>query len=248
MSGKMNLQVDAGNSFIKWRVLDAGRVVLRGREDTSNNVSMSEIDVWDGIGSVSISSVASSDVDRCLECFFRKVLPGITPFFAKSQASFGDVFNAYKVPSQLGVDRWLAVVAGYLKYKESCFVVDCGSAITIDVVDGFGVHQGGYILPGIELMKRSLSSGTKRVEFAGVDGVGINYGGTTSECVQAGVNFAMLSVFEGLFSRMEREGVKRLIVTGGDGAYASSIFRDVEYCPDLVFDGLSLLSKGRVSC
>lgn len=241
MSGKMNLQVDAGNSFIKWRVLDAERVVLRGREDTSNNVSMSEIDVWDGIGSVSISSVASGGVDRSLQGLFRENLPNVTPFFAKSQALFGGVANAYKDPAQLGVDRWLAVIAGFSKYNESCFVVDCGSAITIDLVDAAGRHQGGYILPGIELMKRSLSAGTKRVEFDSLCGQGIKYGETTSECVQAGVSFAMLSVFEGLLSRMAGDQVKRLIVTGGDGAYASSLSQSIEYYPDLVFEGLSLV-------
>lgn len=242
----MNLQIDVGNSFIKWRVLDAGLIVFRGKQKTASNSFMCDFEAWDKIESVSVSSVASQSVDRSLEQFLMGMLPHTTPFFAKSEASFDGVVSAYENPSQLGVDRWLAVIAGYMKYKESCFVVDCGSAITIDVVTGAGKHQGGYILPGLGLMKQSLSDGTKRVEFESDGGVCVKYGGTTSECVQAGVNFVMQSIVEGLLSRMEVERVDRLIVTGGDGAYASSLHRVVEYCPDLVLDGLSLVTG--VSC
>lgn len=237
----MNLQVDVGNSFVKWRILSTDGRILCGRERTSSVVSMDGIDVWDKIGSISVSSVASGDIDGCLRAVFRQNLPGITPFFAKSQASFGGVFNAYKDPGQLGVDRWLGIIAGYSKYKESCLVVDCGSAITIDAIDDLGQHQGGYILPGVELMKGSLSSGTSNVEFGCGSGGGVEYGETTSECVQAGVGFTILSIFNGLRSKMKSEGIKRLIVTGGDGLYVKSLCSFVEYIPDLVFDGLSLV-------
>ncbi len=240
----MNLQIDVGNTFVKWRVLDIDGLVARGRERTSINVSLGEVGVWNEVTSVYISSVASKDVNDCLRRLLSEVVPTIIPIFAKSESSFCGVLNAYKDPSQLGVDRWMAVIAGYLKYRESCFVVDCGSAITIDLINDSGEHQGGYILPGIELMKLSLSSGTNRVRFNGVGDVEAKYGETTSECVQAGISFVLRSVLEGLRVRMREEGVKRLIVTGGDGVYAGSLCQAVEYSPDLVFDGLTLLNRG----
>ncbi|MFD2232033.1 type III pantothenate kinase [Alkalimarinus sediminis] len=240
----MNLQIDAGNSFLKWRVLDGSKVVCRGRESTSAQQLMSDVDVWSEIQAVAISSVASEQVDGRLRDLFRVKLPDIEPVFASSEAFYGAVTNGYDNPRQLGVDRWLAIIASYSLCRESCFVVDCGSAITIDVVDGEGRHQGGYILPGLELMKQGLSSGTKKVEFESIELDSVQYGVNTTECVNGGAYFALLSVFEGLHARMKKEQIKRVIVTGGDGARVSGLLDFVEYHPDLVFEGLSLVTKG----
>lgn len=236
----MNLQIDIGNSFLKWRLLDAGKVVSRGREIASDSLAMEGITEWSRIVSVSVSSVSAEEADCQLRAVLLDKLPSLTPFFAQSQVSLRGVVNAYKVPSQLGVDRWLAVVAGYAKYRESCFIVDCGSAITVDVVDSEGCHRGGYIIPGLTLMKQSLTDGTERVQFDNVVESDSKYGVTTTECVQAGVNFSLISIFELLHKRMEVEEIKRLIVTGGDGAYVASILSYVEYHPDLVLEGLTL--------
>lgn len=243
----MILQVDIGNSYLKWRVLEAGRVCFSGREETSSATIMEEVKFWHYIQSVYVASVALNDVDRRLRDLLKAKLPGLNPEFVKSEASFGCVLNAYEEPFQLGVDRWLAVIAGYHMYRESCFVVDCGSAITVDAVDFRGKHQGGYILPGLGLMTRSLLAGTSRVEcVGGLDDVGVKYGVTTSGCVKAGVGFVLVSMLEGLRARMKGEGVERLILTGGDGEYAASLCDYAEYHPDLVLDGLSLVGGVKV--
>lgn len=242
MLGQMNLQIDVGNSFIKWRVIGMGRVVSRGSEATSSDISLCGVDLWGSITSISISSVASEHVDQGLRQLCQDRCPDVKPFFARSEASFRGIINAYSQPSKLGVDRWLAVIAAYSRYKESCFVVDCGSAITIDVVDRNGRHLGGYIVPGVGLMKRSLSAGTKKVEFGVLREVGVGYGCTTSECVHAGVDFVARSIFESLGVRMAQEGIDRLVVTGGDGEYVCSLSSGAEFCPDLVLEGLSLVS------
>jgi type III pantothenate kinase len=93
-------------------------------------------------------------------------------------------------------------------------------------------------------MRQGLEVGTRRVKFDRLDNVGIEYGVTTSGCVQAGVNFALISILEGLHARMEGEGVSRMILTGGDGGRAASFCEFAEYCPDLVLDGLSLVGEG----
>lgn len=56
----------------------------------------------------------------------------------------------------LGVDRWLAVQPLWRKLRRAFCLVDCGSALTIDLVDEYGRHRGGWIAPGIETARRGL--------------------------------------------------------------------------------------------
>ncbi|MGB0515083.1 MAG: type III pantothenate kinase [Wenzhouxiangellaceae bacterium] len=55
-----------------------------------------------------------------------------------------------------GVDRWLAVQPVWSALKRGFCLVDCGSALTIDLVDDHGRHRGGWILPGLETARRGL--------------------------------------------------------------------------------------------
>ena len=61
---------------------------------------------------------------------------------AEVSAEAAGVTCGYKDFHQLGVDRWLALVAAYRKYAKPIIVVDAGSAVTIDIVDGDGLHLG----------------------------------------------------------------------------------------------------------
>lgn len=56
----------------------------------------------------------------------------------------------------LGIDRWLAVQPVWRDLGTAFCVVDCGSAITLDVVDDEGVHRGGWIAPGLETARAGL--------------------------------------------------------------------------------------------
>ena len=49
----------------------------------------------------------------------------------------------------LGVDRFLAMLAALERFPNSpLLVIDAGSAVTFDVIDAKGMHQGGLIMPG----------------------------------------------------------------------------------------------------
>ena len=237
----MNLQIDVGNTFLKWRVIEGGVVLGRGGHATDSKECLADFSFWRRVKVISLASVASAEVDARLVSVLKGNRPDITPFIATTQSSFQGVSCAYSSPEQMGVDRWLALIAGYVKYGDSCCVVDCGSAITVDVVNCDGFHEGGYILPGVRLMKKSLAAGTKKVKFEDLGAMSVRYGKNTTECVENGINYMILSVFEQLKRRLSTEGVARLFVTGGDAALVSSLCDGVELIPDLVLDGLALV-------
>lgn len=57
---------------------------------------------------------------------------------------------------RLGIDRWLALQWPWLQSRAPLCVVDCGTAVTVDVVDGHGVHRGGWIMSGLAAMRSGL--------------------------------------------------------------------------------------------
>ena len=238
----MNLQIDVGNTFLKWRLVGSNTVIARGGHGTNVSECLADFTFWKKLDSVAIASVASVGCDARVLSVLKTYRPDITPFVATTQACFNGVTCAYGVPCQMGVDRWLAVIAGYLRYKASCCIIDCGSAITVDTVNSSGGHEGGYIMPGMRLMKESLTAGTKRVIFDDLEDSEVKLGRNTAECVGQGVNFMVFSVIEQLKREQSKKGVEHLFVTGGDAKLVASLCGGVEVVPDLVLDGLELVS------
>ncbi|MBO5762816.1 MAG: type III pantothenate kinase [Lentisphaeria bacterium] len=64
--------------------------------------------------------------------------------------------------STLGMDR-LANVIELAQRCDGGAALDCGTAITLEVLGNGGVFLGGAIAPGRRLMRRSLSSGTAQL-------------------------------------------------------------------------------------
>ena len=85
----------------------------------------------------------------------RKLWPSAQVLLAKPEAFAYGVTNAYAQPEKLGIDRWLGMIACYNLYSSGFCLAGCGTAITVDVVDSTGQHQGGLISPGLLLMKES---------------------------------------------------------------------------------------------
>ncbi len=60
----------------------------------------------------------------------------------------------------VGHDRLLACLGAYALLKEAAVVVDAGTCITVNFIDGTGVFQGGAISPGLSMMLRSMHEHT----------------------------------------------------------------------------------------
>ena len=71
--------------------------------------------------------------------------------------SLGDpVLPVVPAYSTLGCDRWLALQWPRQKAAGAFCVIDCGTAVTVDLVDEHGQHQGGWILSGWRLLLEGL--------------------------------------------------------------------------------------------
>jgi len=236
------LQLDVGNSSAKWRLLNDSHVVAGGKyvagDDASRQLLLnctSQLDqVW-------ISSVAGSAAEAELAAMLLEQW-GVEPWFARTRARTGSLSNSYDDPARMGVDRWLAMLAGRAREGGRICVVDAGSALTIDIVDGSGQHEGGYIVPGPVLMERALLLDTDRVRFDEEVDYALSPGSSTAEAVRHGIAMAQVGAVALAIDRGGGDAMQLLFCGGGGEALMQLLGRGGSLVPDLVFEGLGVMA------
>ena len=153
---------------------------------------------------------------------------------------------AYQDVSRFGIDRWLAVLAGWHYAQGPVVVVDLGTAATFDFVDAHGQHLGGYILPGLRLGVSALLQGTNNVivDFDKLNADDVGPGANTTDAVYHGALFAMKSLLESAFrSLVNRAPAAKLLITGGDADLIAPLLEcQHQKIEDLVFVGMRMLA------
>ena len=233
----MILDIDIGNSYTKWRLTDGAVVYQSGSQATQSISDGLELPSGVSISRVRLSSVASDSLQGDLVAQMKSQFNAEVTA-AKVSSSTAGVICGYDDPSSLGIDRWLAMVASYSRYQASVLVVDAGSAMTLDLVTAEGRHIGGYILPGLTLMRDALWGGTDRVKVdADATSGGIDPAQDTAAAVNQGSLLASIAVIEKLLVQYQ----SNLVVTGGDAKQLLPYLKGkVDYQPNLVLDGLAL--------
>jgi len=232
------LQLDVGNSSAKWRLLDDGKIIARGKYITGDDDSQQALlNCAARVGRAWISSVASPQAEAELSQLLTAQW-GVQPWFARTPERSGELINSYSDPSRMGVDRWLAMLGAWEHQPGRLCVVDAGSALTIDLIASSGQHEGGYIIPGPALMERALLLDTDRVRFAEDVGYSLEPGNSTAEAVRHGIALAQAGAVAMVLDRAGTE-LPQLFFCGGGGEKLLELLDRGGHChPDLVFDGL----------
>ncbi len=244
----MNLDIDIGNTRLKWRLSAPDATVLgQGFVNTQGLDAGVLGDAWRALptpGRVRFVSVAGDGAERVLIDFCRHhwQLPADK---ATTRAKQAGVVNSYANFQTMGADRWLAMLAGFNRAgagRGGCCVVDCGSAVTVDYVDLSGRHLGGFIAPGLRLMRKGLLSNTRQILLPqeSQQHFDTRPGCSTEEAVGHGIEL-MLAALAQRVVRDCRDWLgeeARLLVTGGDGQRFIDAAGGGEWCADLVLDGL----------
>ena len=256
----MRLFFDIGNTRLKWAT-DEGDHGRAFKE--VGTVSYKEED-WtalelikcDSIESVWISSVASVDVNSQIDGWVNERF-GVSPMWLEVEQSKCGINNGYGVLSQLGVDRWAAILGAnhYLINNDledaSAIVVDAGTAVTIDALirGQSGVaFQGGVILPGLMMMHDALVGKTQGIASS-LESDLVLPGVNTQQCVNSGIHYGLCGGVERVVGELQEalmvdDSRLFVMVTGGD---ASLIERysslEVIGLPNLVIDGLRAVAQ-----
>ncbi len=244
----MFLDIDLGNTRLKWRIQNAdGGIVGRGHgtHKTLAEIApaIAECVAPNQIKRLRVANVAGAAVAEDIAAWADASF-GMVAEFAAARGECAGVTCGYGQPASLGTDRWLALLAAWHRWREPCVVVDAGSALTVDLLAGNGVHLGGYIVPGLGLMHEALARGTGAVKIAHQPPVSTDPGRSTQEAVNQGCAAMALALVEhavaGLVSHAGGASVS-VVLTGGDAdSLAPFIKAPLKLEPELVLDGLAV--------
>lgn len=225
---------------MKWQLVAGGDVVQMG---VSGPEAEDLFQHWshyvDAIDRVVISTVISEERRQNLQARL-EILSQAPVVFHWAEQLRGKLVNAYADASRMGADRWHAMCGGWHVTGGGGFaVVDAGSAITIDYVARSGAHLGGYILPGKQMMLRSLKQDAARIGFDGIDAEHGMPGRSTTECVQHGLVWLRESLVARLYRDCRSFELDQILVTGGDADGLIGAGLRAVHEPYLVLNGLA---------
>ncbi|SIN68637.1 type III pantothenate kinase [Sulfurivirga caldicuralii] len=254
----MDLLLDLGNSALKWGWLDdtfhpGGKIawptlpehVLDAIDATRPDASDTPIEtIW-------LANVGPRPPLYAL----------ITALKSRYQAPVEQVWsepeccgvrNGYQDFSQLGVDRWLALIgARKLRRTPNLLVVDAGTALTVDLLIK-NDHQGGLITPGVELMQRCLTQNTANLARALANSpetpAEMGLGRTTRDAIVAGTHYMTAACLQTLYADLRAtlpDGKLELILSGGQAQVLKPLLAidRLVIADQLVLHGLAAVAR-----
>lgn len=244
------LLVDIGNTRVKWVRFEKGQLSPQHTAPhagwTAKDFSRNLFKSARGIERVIVVSVAAAALERSLSLASRQRC-NVTPEFIKTQRRAAGVTTKYEEPWRLGVDRFIAAIgAHHLNPMRPVCVVGIGTAVTIDLIDSRGVHRGGAIIPGPDLMVASLLKDTNgiRRRAAGSRLVArVLFARNTRAALEQGARYAIAAAVDRAMAEAQKILKRKpvLILTGGAAPAVRALIRTPHrFVPDLVLRGLAV--------
>ena len=206
------LLFDVGNTRLKWAAIES-----------TQQPSDRQKKLWAYSGSINSKSLTSPDHRAELADYIAKTLPkpdaiaftcvagkeaveNLQSLFPqwndvswkqlKGDSQYNGVRSLYQDPSKLGADRWAAVIGARALSNANTLIINAGTATTIDLLGANGVHYGGWILPGLELMQKSLESNTAQLPLAVRDEASNGFGLSTNNAIISGCDAAQIGAIQ----------------------------------------------------
>ena len=220
---KKSLYIDVGNTAVKW--------LFNG---SYQSVAVTEFNpkVLPEAKQVFVSCVGD-----------KSLLSGVkNSIFVESQPSFKSFKSAYEAADELGVDRFLAMIAVIDQYpNQTRLVIDAGSALTFDLVLADGTHQGGLIMPGLGKLRRSFDKFCTESQQLHNQQLADN----TSDAWACGTGQMFTSVVNAQIEHyLDEFGDLMVVLSGGDSKLlALRLNHAVQLQPNLVLEGLSIYAQ-----
>lgn len=250
------LVLDAGNSRLKWAVLDTHQAGKSGR-------GLSEPFPWLDQGALGYDALENLPSlcrptgvphacygvnvagDAVAASIQQALAPtGMVPVWLDATIASSGITNGYRPPESLGADRWAALCAARRRTPRAALVVSAGTALTVDALRADGQFLGGIILPGMQMMRHALAGATAQVGIQ--NGAVQTWPNSTADAVETGLLAACTGAIETLYSRLETvaEAKPQILLTGGDAPRIAPLLSlNARIIPGLVLEGIYYLSQ-----
>lgn len=240
MDRRINGIIDIGNTAVKWAVFEGNELLKSGKSSFGDWTAIQKLNKEFETVNWFVSSVhALPEVSELGFSFQTLETDGPLP-----------VTIRYKTPSTLGRDRLAAVCGAHHLFPNTpSLVIDAGTCITFDVIDGAGNYFGGAISPGIFMRLKAMHQFTGKLpqlEWEDLDGF---IGDSTKNSMLQGVKQGVLGEANHQIDRYtEKYPNLRVLVTGGDGPFfEKNLKKDIFAAPNLVLIGLNTIQNYKQS-
>ena len=256
----MLLAIEAGNTNIKFALIEGTDIKTRWRIATDARKTADEYAVW-LLQLLAIEGYSRNDVDAVI-C--STVVPralhnirqladkyfGVEALIAgKAPVEWGIELDVEE-PQSVGADRAVNAISAQSLEDGEKIVISFGTATTFDHIGSNGAYRGGIIAPGINLSLDALVNATAklpRIAIEAPENTSV-IGRNTDDQMLIGIYWGYVAMIEGLIARMKSEIAMpvKVIATGGLAALFqqhSHLFDRIE--PDLTLRGLAILYKNR---
>lgn len=236
---KMNLAIDIGNTLAKLAVIDDGQVVDFQKTQKIDSAFVEKI-LEENPEIEAAIIVSTGEYETAWEQMLEKRMKRFIRFGAETPIP---IENGYATPQTLGLDRLAAAVAANALYPNSnVWIVDFGTAITVDFVSAEGRFLGGNISPGAATRFRALHHFTKRLPLCELDEESVRLlGNSTRTAIESGVVNGIVYEIEGYIRDLQqRYNNLRIIFTGGESDFFAKRLKNTIFATyDLVAYGLN---------
>ncbi len=254
----MLLAIDAGNTNVKFALVEDGQIRARWRLATDARRTADQYAVWltqllelenyarDVVDAVLISSVVPRAVHN-LQTLSTKYFGVEAGIAGRAPYEWGIALDVAE-PHAVGADRAVNAIAAHAGHEGDLITISFGTATTIDHIDYRGAYMGGIIAPGLNLSLDALVAAAAKLPRIAVEAPdnGSVIGKTTESQMQIGIYWGYVAMIEGLLARMKAEIGRpvTVIATGGLAVMFqqhSHLFDHVD--PDLTLRGIALLHQ-----
>lgn len=231
----MNIVVDIGNSRVKLGYFDAEQLLAVDafvHADFPDAVLESE--AWQTYSGQS-KYLGLASVGNILMVQATESLVATQPqlkLLRIDQHTSLPIGNRYASKDTLGMDRVCASVAAFKRAgKGPLLVINVGTAMTFDFVDGNDDYLGGSIAPGLRTRFRALETFTAKLPLVQKEGPAPLIGDSTETSIRSGVLNGMLAEIEGMIARYrELAGAAlKVYLTGGDAEFLGNHLKSVTF-------------------
>ncbi len=250
----MCILLDCGNTLIKVAIKHRLKETLRYFTHHDIDKCIDYILLSKGNDTIFYANVSSLDMPSLWHKFSLKTQRHYTIIEVKSKPYQSGVKNAYTQPELLGVDRWLSLIAGKYYYPEkNIAIISCGTAITVDILNKNGAHQGGIIFPGVTSLSHCLSLQTNNKNLAvNLDRLKIasmckkTWAKNTNDAVTLGIVKILTATLNNYLIEIAQQYSNQIlfVLTGGDAQILDSLLvSDNIIVESLVLKGLEIVAS-----
>jgi type III pantothenate kinase len=260
-----HLLIDAGNSRIKWALVQADGSQIAAGALTHGGTDQPD---WSGLPTPAgawLSNVAGESVAARIAALLDARWPQLPLTTIRACAQQCGVTNSYTTPAALGSDRWAGMIGAHAAFPgEHLLLATFGTATTLEALRADGCFVGGLIAPGWTLMMRSLGEHTAQLptlDAGAARGLlsgsepdsgrrGPFFATDTPRSLSAGCTLAQAGLIERMWRDLQDEWQvpMRLVVSGGAVDEVASALKVPHTRHDsLVLSGLALIAAEHAS-